>query len=346
MKKIITIPLLLLTLFSCKKAIDEENYDHSDGIELGASVVDPEIEVAYSSDPGLLVPVLAPTTNVNSSCGLLYGNKLNMKVYRITDNVITFQIDILLPSPTDNGKLQLRVDNPCGEVLDEFSYFNGTLSYFATHSFISTYGNKKIYATLKLNDIAQTIYYSSPITINITSTGDNYTSTQWGKVLGSYNGTIIYSNGNTSIWNKPYNTSNANGYNTGIKWQCVEFVNRYYYEHYGMKIRIAGKNANQYFSTAIQRGLIAYTNGGSEPPKVGDILCFGGGPKDANGDQFGHVALITEVSGTRIRVSQQNVGISTHINFSFERKSGNIIDPTNLDKKYKRFFTQGWLRKP
>jgi surface antigen len=113
-----------------------------------------------------------------------------------------------------------------------------------------------------------------------------------------------------------------------------------------MKIRIAGKNANQYFSTAIQRGLIAYTNGGSEPPKVGDILCFGGGPKDANGDQFGHVALITEVSGTRIRVSQQNVGISTHINFSFERKSGNIIDPTNLDKKYKRFFTQGWLRKP
>lgn len=344
MKKKIIYLALIIILIACKKN-QEEVIDHSEGIELGASVIDPEKEVAYSSEPGLLVTALAPVTNLNSNCGLLLGNKLNIKVYKITDNIITFQVDILLPSPTANGKLELRVDNPCGEVIDEFAYFNGTLSLFATHSFISTYGNKKIYALLKLNDINQTSYYSSPITINITSTGDNYTSTQYGKVLGSYNGTIIYSNGNTSIWNKPYNKANAGGYNTGIKWQCVEFVNRYYFEHYNMKIRIEGKHANQYYSTANQRGLVAYPNGGSEPPKVGDIICFGGGPKDKDGNQFGHVALITEVSGSKIRVAQQNVGVSTHINFLFERKPGNIIDPTNLDKNKKRFFTQGWLRR-
>ncbi len=86
-------------------------------------------------------------------------------------------------------------------------------------------------------------------------------SLSFGTQVGEYNGVIGYSNYDDDYASGEYNYTD--GYNTGMKWQCVECVNRYYYVSYGQKIRIAGTNADEYYDTASDRGLVAYPNGGT-----------------------------------------------------------------------------------
>jgi hypothetical protein len=60
----------------------------------------------------------------------------------------------------------------------------------------------------------------------------------YGTKLGSYNDVICYSNDSNS-----YVSNDSNYYNstyTGMKWQCVEFVNRYYLIIYSKNIRVEG----------------------------------------------------------------------------------------------------------
>ena len=83
----------------------------------------------------------------------------------------------------------------------------------------------------------------------------------FGTQVGEYNGVIGYSNYDNDYVSDDYNY--VDGYNTGMKWQCVEYVNRYYYVIYGQKIRIPGTNADEYYDTASDRGLVAYPNGGT-----------------------------------------------------------------------------------
>lgn len=128
----------------------------------------------------------------------------------------------------------------------------------------------------------------------------------YGTLLGDVNGVSIYSNGCldpsiASCGSHPdtYNTGNLAGYNSGLQWQCVELVNRYYYQVYNQDIRIPGQNANQYFKNAAERGLTAYLNGGNTQPAVGDILVSEGGVN-------GHVAIVREVTATIVKVAEQN----------------------------------------
>ena len=86
-------------------------------------------------------------------------------------------------------------------------------------------------------------------------------SLSFGTQVGEYNGVIGYSNYDDDYVSDDYNY--VDGYNTGMKWQCVEYVNRYYYVIYGQKIRIPGTNADEYYDTASDRGLVAYPNGGT-----------------------------------------------------------------------------------
>ncbi len=86
-------------------------------------------------------------------------------------------------------------------------------------------------------------------------------SLSFGTQVGEYNGVIGYSNYDDDYASGEYNYKND--YNTGMKWQCVEYVNRYYYVIYGQKIRIPGTNADEYYDAASDRGLVAYPNGGT-----------------------------------------------------------------------------------
>ena len=163
--------------------------------------------------------------------------------------------------------------------------------------------------------------------------------TTFGTMVGSFNGVPAYSNGSPDFVSDQYNTDA--GINTGMKWQCVEYVNRYYYIIYSMNIRIPGQNANDYFANATTRGLVQYSNGGSNTPQVGDILCFGGGSSG-----LGHVAIVREVGSTFVKVIQQNVTEdSRDADFSYDLSiSGGsyTVSAANLGASY---FCQGWLRK-
>ena len=66
-----------------------------------------------------------------------------------------------------------------------------------------------------------------------------------GQPLDSLNNVVVYYNGGVDN-NSGRNTS-ADNYNIGIKYQCVEFVKRYYYQHLKPvttleQMRILGRN--------------------------------------------------------------------------------------------------------
>jgi CHAP domain-containing protein len=125
----------------------------------------------------------------------------------------------------------------------------------------------------------------------------------FGTQVGSFNGVPIYSNGSGTGTSTGYNSvpTPSGPYTTGLKWQCVEFAVRYYYQVYGKRIRIAG-DAWAYFGNAQAEGLTAISNGATSPPRPGDILCFGGGWQGN-----GHLAIVTQVGSGYVLAAQQNV---------------------------------------
>lgn len=80
--------------------------------------------------------------------------------------------------------------------------------------------------------------------------------------------------------------SDPNGFPTGEKWQCTEFVRRAFYTMF--QLALPTGNASTYFAQApaLNGGqtVSAIVNGTSSNLQAGDILCYGGGA--------GHVALV------------------------------------------------------
>ena len=115
----------------------------------------------------------------------------------------------------------------------------------------------------------------------------------FGTSLGSFNGVTTYSNYNPPTGVDFHNY--GSGIFTGLKWQCVEYVQRYFYLQYGMNLYAlsgGGLNAYQFFGAASTLGLAAYTNNSSTTaPQAGDILCFSGGSGG-----YGHVAIVRGTS--------------------------------------------------
>src|SRR5664280_75391 len=131
-----------------------------------------------------------------------------------------------------------------------------------------------------------------------TSSAAVYTPPYWGNQIGSftYNEHEVgaYSNGNEKFVYPDRGTF-------GYQFQCVEYVNRFYFQALGHKNMVGTGNANNYYSTASSRELVAYKNGGTTPPQMGDIICSNG-----NGVNVGHVAIVRQVLPDSIRVIHQN----------------------------------------
>ena len=130
-----------------------------------------------------------------------------------------------------------------------------------------------------------------------------------GGEIDSLNGVAVYYNGPVS------NVSGRNlapdGYNLGQKYQCVEFVKRYYYEALHHSMPDSYGHAKDFFNAEIPdgeinpaRGLRQYVNGGSTLPRVGDLLVFDG----TVFNRYGHVAIVSEVTDKDIEFIQQNPG--------------------------------------
>lgn len=101
------------------------------------------------------------------------------------------------------------------------------------------------------------------------------------------------------------------GYNIGLKYQCVEFVKRYYFEHYNHRMPDSYGHAISFYNPTVedgglnsQRNLQQFTNPSGSEPKKGDLIVMDATLFNA----YGHVAIISSVNDKEIEIIQQNPG--------------------------------------
>lgn len=134
-----------------------------------------------------------------------------------------------------------------------------------------------------------------------------------GERLDSLNHVVVYYNG--GMGNVSGRNTAPDGYNIGLKYQCVEFVKRYYYEYYKHKMPNAYGNAIDFFNTTLKDGelntdrdLIQYTNPSKKKPQIGDLIIM-----DATWtNEYGHVVIVSGVTDDEVEIIQQNAGNPDH----------------------------------
>ncbi|MGE0637525.1 MAG: CHAP domain-containing protein [Bacteroidia bacterium] len=161
-----------------------------------------------------------------------------------------------------------------------------------------------------------------------------------GQAIDSLNGVMVYYNG--SVSHVAGRNVAADGYNLGLKYQCVEFVKRYYYQHLKHKMPDSYGHAKDFFDAAVRdgqknkkRNLTQYTNGSLSKPKANDLVI-----EDGNAfNPYGHVFIIARVEDTEIEIIQQNPGpgAPSRLKIKLQQQNGKwrIMDEAVL----------GWLRK-
>ena len=130
-----------------------------------------------------------------------------------------------------------------------------------------------------------------------------------GQKLDSLNRVYVYYNG--GIDNVEERNTSPDGYNIGLKYQCVEFVKSYYYEFYKHKMPDSYGNAKDFFDASVtdgelnkQRNLLQFTNPGKSKPEIGDLIIMNGHA----GNPYGHVAIVSGVTKSELEIIQQNPG--------------------------------------
>lgn len=160
-----------------------------------------------------------------------------------------------------------------------------------------------------------------------------------GQVIDSLNHVKVYYNG--EVGHVIGRNVAKDGYNLGLKYQCVEFVKRYYYEHYKHKMPDSYGNAKDFFDASVKDGAIStkrnlkqFTNPSKSKPEAGDLIIFDG----TSGNQYGHVAIISEVKDDEVEIIQQNPGpgARSRIWLDLEVEEGKF--------KVDNGRTLGWLR--
>lgn len=167
-----------------------------------------------------------------------------------------------------------------------------------------------------------------------------YPKYEVGQKIDDLNGVIVYYNG--GVGNVEGRELTKDGYNLGLKYQCVEFVKRYYFEELNHKMPSSYGHAKDFFIVNVkdgqlnkQRNLIQYTNSSKTKPKVNDLVVYSG----TKLNKYGHVSIISQVSEKEIEIVQQNPGPFAHSREKF--------DLINEDGKWRIKNNQilGWLRK-
>jgi hypothetical protein len=158
-----------------------------------------------------------------------------------------------------------------------------------------------------------------------------------GAEIDSHNGVVIYYNG-LSIGKSHGKHFSVDGYYFGKKWQCVEFVKRYYKVHLDHEMPEVYGHAKSFFDPQTahgeinkERNLLQFENGKDESPELDDILVF-------TNTKYGHVAVVSKVFDDKVEVVQQNVGKRSRRIFKLNWIENNCTVGT--DRK-----PSGWLRK-
>lgn len=130
-----------------------------------------------------------------------------------------------------------------------------------------------------------------------------------GEVVDSLDGVAVYYNGGVN--HSEGRNLAADGYNLGIRYQCVEFVKRYYYERLNHRMPDSFGHAVDFFDRTLAdgafnavRGLTQHRNGSTTPLVSGDILVY----DRSLLNPYGHVAIVARADETSIEIIQQNPG--------------------------------------
>lgn len=161
-----------------------------------------------------------------------------------------------------------------------------------------------------------------------------------GEQIDSLNGVAVYYNG--TIAHVEGRNLAPDGYNIGQKYQCVEFVKRYYYEHLKHKMPDSYGHAYDFFDPELKDGakntrrdLTQYRNPSSTQPRPDDLLVYSG--------YYGHVAIVASASEHEIEIIQQNPG---PFNASREKIAITAVVEEGVTKwKLDNDRILGWLRK-
>ena len=191
-----------------------------------------------------------------------------------------------------------------------------------------------------------------------------------GTAMGDFKDVVAYSNGcadpakeqcvpnvvfkdDENYNSVPNNDPGGSSFITGLKWQCVEFVNRYFYKIYKIDIRKNGGNANTYFDTNSKegtldkRGLMPFPNDQTMvPPQIGDIIA-------SNGTGVGHVAIVRDIvsrvgGGFTVYTIQQNlheIASDMYVPLTMTRNATTL--KFHIDGYFSNSYAiAGWLRAP
>ncbi len=177
--------------------------------------------------------------------------------------------------------------------------------------------------------------------------GFDWPGSPWagGTVIESLDGVPVYDNGPIFSISHGRNYA-ADGTYFGQKWQCVEFVKRYLYQAKGHVMPNGMGNAISFFDDETpqgalneKRGMLQFRQGGTEPPRKGDLIVFAGGAG------FGHVAIVSNTGPDFVEIVQQNASpararLPMHI-----AGSGYVVDHNGEALGWLRVGPmQAWLR--
>ncbi|AAQ15803.1 D-alanyl-glycyl endopeptidase-like protein [Trypanosoma brucei brucei TREU927] len=140
-----------------------------------------------------------------------------------------------------------------------------------------------------------------------------------GAILGAHEGVFSYSNCGATENTTTYNNVTVAGtsYQSGLKWQCVEYARRYWMLRGTPQPATFGSVDGaadiwdlkdvQLLNGQKRKPLLKYHNGNAtsanSKPRVGDLLIY---PRQPNGFPCGHVAVVAGVTGDRMFVAEQN----------------------------------------
>lgn len=158
-----------------------------------------------------------------------------------------------------------------------------------------------------------------------------------GRTLDSYGGVPVFDNG--LLFFRSYGKNYApDGYYFGQRWQCVEFIKRFYYQNRDHKMPDVMGHAKSFFDENIpdgalnvRRGLVQYRNGSTEKPRPDDLIVF-------TDTKYGHVGIVTQTGMDFIEIIQQNIIGQTRQRFSLSASNGHFFVTAPRTPA-------GWLRK-
>jgi surface antigen len=145
-----------------------------------------------------------------------------------------------------------------------------------------------------------------------------------GSVTDEHRGVKVYNNGPDFPKSHGKHYAAGNSFYFGKKWQCVEFIKRYYFLALSHQMPDGSGNAKDFFDAAVKHGklnrrrnLLQYHNGANDKPRPDDILVFDG--------SYGHVAIVTRVDADELEVIQQNIFMRPRQKFSITKQGEKYV---------------------